>query len=292
MAKSACEALDRILPPKSKRTALEEALYEEDVATKSVSGEDDMGFGREMLLQSFQKLRVFRPRLLVYGPSGMGQRQIGAAMLQHLEGFHVQSMDLATLMGDSGRTPEAAAIQIFVEAKRHKPSVLYVPGLIHWANTLTDSVLSTIHGLLDELSQSDPILLLGIAEGPLSDLPPDVRSWFGLMRDNRVQVPSPSEGARREFFKPIFDNLARAPNAFPDALPRRKRKLEKLPIAPPQAPKEPSAAQLQQEAENDLLLLEHLKYRLGPVLNELRKKFKVFTKDVRVSWNSATVRNF
>ena len=31
----------------------------------------------------------------------MGQKYLGAAVLHHLEGFHVQTLDLGTLMGDS-----------------------------------------------------------------------------------------------------------------------------------------------------------------------------------------------
>jgi len=46
-------------------------------------------------------MRTFCPRVLVHGPSGMGQKYLGAAVLHHLEGFHVQTLDLGTLMGDS-----------------------------------------------------------------------------------------------------------------------------------------------------------------------------------------------
>jgi len=46
-------------------------------------------------------MRTFCPRVLVHGPNGMGQKYLGAAVLHHLEGFHVQTLDLGTLMGDS-----------------------------------------------------------------------------------------------------------------------------------------------------------------------------------------------
>lgn len=48
-------------------------------------------------------LRVHRPRLAIHGPIGMGQAYVGAAALHHLEGVHVQSLDLGTLMSDSTR---------------------------------------------------------------------------------------------------------------------------------------------------------------------------------------------
>ncbi|KDN52879.1 AAA-domain-containing protein [Tilletiaria anomala UBC 951] len=299
ITQQACAALDKILPETSKRTALEEALWEDAPAAREQASTStdvesaatgpatisDYGFGREMLLQSFQNMRVFRPRLLVHGRNGMGQRIVGAAMLQHLEGYHVQSIDVATLMGDSTRTPEASAIQLFTEAKRHKPSVLFIPGLAHWAKTVSESVRSTVKALLDGLSPSDPVLLLGISEAPLSQLPRDVRSWFGLLRENRIEITRPSCKQREEFFREVIEHVSRRPTDFPDAVPRRKKVLEKLPIAPPRPPREPTAAELQQQAENDARLLEHLKYRLGPVLNELRKKYKVFTKDVWDEYN-------
>jgi SpoVK/Ycf46/Vps4 family AAA+-type ATPase len=52
---------------------------------------------------AMETLRVHRPRVLLHGPPGMGHAQVGAAALHFLEGYHVQSMDLATLVGDSTR---------------------------------------------------------------------------------------------------------------------------------------------------------------------------------------------
>ncbi len=54
-------------------------------------------------------LRIHRPRMLLYGPPGMGQGYIGAAILHHLEGYHVQSLELGTLMGDSTRVSSGIA---------------------------------------------------------------------------------------------------------------------------------------------------------------------------------------
>lgn len=121
----------------------------------------------------------------------MGQSYIGAAILHHLEGYHVQSLDLATLVSDSSRTMEAACVQLFVEAKRHKPSILFIPGLLTWVQTVNDTVRMTIKGLLEGLEPSDPILLLAVVDGPLSDLPSDVRSWFGFGKGNRVVMTAP-----------------------------------------------------------------------------------------------------
>ena len=55
-----------------------------------------------------ETLRVYRPRLVVHGQPGMGQGYIGAAALHYLEGYHIQNLDLGTLMGDSTRVSSLA----------------------------------------------------------------------------------------------------------------------------------------------------------------------------------------
>jgi hypothetical protein len=50
-----------------------------------------------------ETLRVYRPRVVLHGSAGMGQSYLGAAALHHLEGYHIQSLELGTLLGDSTR---------------------------------------------------------------------------------------------------------------------------------------------------------------------------------------------
>lgn len=52
---------------------------------------------------AMETLRVYRPRVILHGEPGMGQVYVGAALLHHLEGYHVQSLELGALMGDSAR---------------------------------------------------------------------------------------------------------------------------------------------------------------------------------------------
>ena len=62
-------------------------------------------------MQSMETLRVYRPRVALHGPVGMGQAYIAAAALHHLEGYHIQSLDLGSLLSDSTRvsTPRSSA---------------------------------------------------------------------------------------------------------------------------------------------------------------------------------------
>ena len=137
--------------------------------------------------------------------------------------------------------------------------------------------------MLDSLSPSDPILLLAVVDGPFSALPRDVRSWFGFTRETRVSFTYPDAERRRKFFDELLEDIRREPSQFPDGVKRRKRILEELPIAPPLEPRQPTPAELALQEENDQKILTLLKYRLGPILQELKRKFKRFTKPARVS---------
>lgn len=66
-------------------------------------------------------------------------------------------------------------------------------------------------------------------------------------------------------------------------MPRKKRILEQLAIAPPLPPRQPTAAELEQQAQNDSRLKEYVKFRLGPILQELKRRYKRFSKPIGVS---------
>ncbi len=63
-----------------------------------------------LLMPAMQTLRVYRPRIAIHGYIGMGQEYIGAAALHHLEGYHILSLELGTLMGDSTSVCNASPV--------------------------------------------------------------------------------------------------------------------------------------------------------------------------------------
>ena len=178
------------------------------------------------------------------------------------------------------QTAEAACAQIFTEAKRHKPSILYIPSIVRWSRSVGDSAKDVIGGLLDELDPSDPILLLAVAEAPFSEIDPEVKSWFGHLRNNRAVLDAPTSEQRAVFFEETLSSIQREPTSYPDAMPRKKRILDELPIAPPLPPREPTAAEIDQQLQADVRLREYLKFRLGPIVADLKKRFKRFCKPV------------
>ncbi|KAK7053794.1 AAA-domain-containing protein [Favolaschia claudopus] len=265
-------AISLVLPVDKKLSALEEAEYED------VGGETG-ALEREMTMQcAMASLRVYRPRVVLFGAAGMGQTFVGAAALHHLEGYHVQSLELGALLSDSTRTPEAAIVQLFVEAKRHAPAVVYIPALLGWCAAVSETARATVRAMLDTLAPADPVLLLAVVDGRFADLPRDVRAWFGVGGGGRVELSVPSAVDRTAFFAGLVRDVRRRPNEFADGMPRRKRVLEVLEIAPPLEPRKPSAAEMALQEENDQRVIALLKYRLEPILTQLKRKFKRFTK--------------
>ncbi|CAK4031638.1 related to 26S proteasome subunit YTA7 [Lecanosticta acicola] len=260
--------LDQAIPRKRKATALEEAMYDDR--------DDELGFEKENMERNFEASRIFRPRLLIRGFEGMGQQYLGAALLSKFEGLHVQNFDLATLMKDSTRSTEAAIVQLFEEVKRHKPSVIYIPNVNVWYDTLTDSTKRTFVGLLRSLSPTEPVLLLGIMEDRSNPDKDMLHDLFGYSKKNQYLLVRPEADARTEFFKAVIEFIRLAPAEFP-ASTRKKRKLADLPVAPPPPePEGPSKAELKAQKKKDHQTLNHLKLHIQKVMDQIKLKYRSF----------------
>ena len=130
--------------------------------------------------------------------------------------------------------------------------------------------------LLNTITPSDPILLLVTCDENYSNLPVDVKKWFGSIKDNKLLLKKPNENELHDYFKEVVDLVNKQPNEFPDTYKKKKRVLEDLPVAPPPAPRQLTESEIQLQRENDARIREHLKWRLGAILDQLKKKFKKF----------------
>jgi ATPase family AAA domain-containing protein 2 len=78
--------------------------------------------------------------------------------------------------------------------KRHKPSVIYLPGIDTWYHTLSEAVITTFLGLLRAIPPTDPVLVLGISDTPLKDLNQEMmRDLFGFSKKNKYNIERPSK---------------------------------------------------------------------------------------------------
>ncbi|KAH7170314.1 hypothetical protein EDB81DRAFT_775061 [Dactylonectria macrodidyma] len=268
-------ALDELLPRKKKLTALEEAMYEQ-------FEDDDHGFGREQLHQEFERSRVFRPRFVIYGVSGMGQSYLSSAILHHFEGVHVQNFDLPSLLAD-GRPTEQVIVGLFTEVRRHKPSVIYIPNIEAWYASLSGSLaFITFQTMLRSIAPTDPVLLLATAESDhKSEILPELfRDLFGFSRKSRMEIPRPEKMNRMEYFATTLNYVKKKPAEFPDPENRKKRVLDELPVAPKPEPAPPTKAEMKALKKKDHQLLNGLKIQLQPIMDQINRKYKKFRQPV------------
>lgn len=265
--------LASILPERKIFSVLEEAMLEGDSL-------QDSGFEKEKRQIQFDAVRVYRPRLLVHGRPGMGQQYLAAAVMNHFEGVHVQSFDLATLMSDSTRTPEAAMVQMFLEIKRHQPSVIHVPAIESWYSALTENMKATFVSLLHSIPSTDHVLFFGVADSPLHDIDPGLKQLFGNSSQNAHVIGTPSFAARHSYFCQWRAFIAMSPTSFPDSGTRKVRTLEHLPTAPPSPPKINTTTDLKSQERKDRQLKNQLKMRLCPAMEYLKRSYRKFRKPV------------
>jgi len=91
---------------------------------------------------------------------------------------------------------KAMIAQLFVEAKGHQPSDIYIPSLVGWCAAVSETSQLTVCAMLYTLTPTDPILLLVIVDG---QLPSDVKTWFGPSKDNHMELPTPSSSKQAKF---------------------------------------------------------------------------------------------
>lgn len=85
-------------------------------------------------------------------------------------------------------------MQLFAEVKRHKPSVIYLPGVDTWYATLAENVITTFLGMLQAIPPTDPVLVLGITDRPHNQLDKImVHELFGFSKKNSYIIQRPSK---------------------------------------------------------------------------------------------------
>ncbi|XP_047120172.1 ATPase family AAA domain-containing protein 2-like [Schistocerca piceifrons] len=226
---------------------------------------------------------IHRPQLLLVGDSAAhGQTtHLGPALLHHMEHLPVHTLDLAKLFGVSGCTPEEACIQVFQEARRNTPSVIYVPGISQWWSLVAETLQAVFLSNLRLLNPSIPILLLATSDVPYKNLPHQVKELFSDYRGEVIKVGKPNAAKRRAFFAPIFTVV---PLRHPK--PRRKAAapLPELPVAPPPEPRKLSEEEQKVLYEKEEGTLRELRIFLREICAKLarNRQFYMFTKPVDI----------
>ncbi|XP_047455651.1 ATPase family AAA domain-containing protein 2-like isoform X2 [Mugil cephalus] len=223
----------------------------------------------------------YRPRLLLEGRPGSGQSShLAPAVLHALEKFTVYTLDMAVLFGASATAPEETCAQIFVEAKRTSPSVLYIPHIGQWWETVGPALRATFLSLLSSIPAFSPILLLATCNLRYDQLSMEVQELFRIEYGEVFHVQVPTRRERRDFFEDlILNQAAKAPASKKKAV---LHALEVLPVAPPPPPRQLTEEEMQKLEEQEEDTLRELRLFLRDVTNRLSqdKRFKAFTKPV------------
>jgi hypothetical protein len=88
---------------------------------------------------------------------------------------------------------------------------------------------------------------------------------------------------RADYFSDLLAAIQRAPNEFPDAIPRKPRVLEELPLAAPLPPRAPTEAEIAREAERDHNARNMLVVSFTQLVQEFMRKYRKVVSSVRVS---------
>ncbi|XP_015250146.1 PREDICTED: ATPase family AAA domain-containing protein 2B [Cyprinodon variegatus] len=231
---------------------------------------------------ALQQPTAYRPRLLLAGASGSGQSShLAPALLHHLDKLPVHRLDLPTLYSVSAKTPEESCAQVFREARRSVPSVVYMPHISEWWDTVSDTVKSTFLTLLHDVPSFSPVLILATAETPYSKMSEEVRSIFQRTYGEVVLLCPPGEKERRNFFSDLL--LVQA--AKPPPRPRNAERCEEvLEVAETPAPRVLSEEEKRRLAEQEDNTLRELRLFLRDVTKRLAtdKRFSIFSKPVDI----------
>ncbi|BFZ16692.1 hypothetical protein BsWGS_19730 [Bradybaena similaris] len=224
---------------------------------------------------------TFRPRMILVGKAGQGQSTyIAPAIIHKMENLPVNVLDLPTLYAVTAKTPEESCANVFHEAKRKCPGIIYMPHINQWWDVMGETLQAALLTLIQNLDPSLPLLLLATSEQPYDMLDPALQSLF--TSNEVVKMTDPSMEERKTFFQDLL--LKQAIRPPPQKKQVAQRMLEVLPKAPPPKPRELTEEELSLLLEKEELTLMELRIFLRDVLNKLGndKKFSIFAKPVNV----------
>ncbi|EZA56127.1 ATPase family AAA domain-containing protein 2B [Ooceraea biroi] len=224
---------------------------------------------------------IHRPRLLISGGNlseGQGPH-LAQALLYCMEHLPVQILDVSTLFAESARSPEETCVQVFNEATRNVPSIIYIRSIDQWWPLVPETVKAVFLCRIAALDPSLPILILATSDATYQDLPNQLKNLFSELRGEVYSMKTPTTEQRMKFFRPIFmvQSLRQ-----PQIKSNKVEVLETLPLAPDPLPKKLTEKEKQIIYEKDEVSLRELRIFLREICAKLarNRQFFMFTKPV------------
>ncbi|NWS24894.1 ATAD2 protein, partial [Polioptila caerulea] len=155
----------------------------------------------------------YRPRFLLIEEPGSGQASdLAAAVIHSLEKFPIYTLDTPTLFAST--SPDETCVQLMREAQRSAPSIIYVPEIPSWWETVGPTLRSVFTTLLQSIPRFTPVLLLATSNVQLGDLPEEVKELFNNEYEEVFRIPRPTCAERRHFFEDLVMKQAAQPPAL------------------------------------------------------------------------------
>ncbi|XP_059701074.1 ATPase family AAA domain-containing protein 2-like [Haemorhous mexicanus] len=221
----------------------------------------------------------YRPRFLLIEEPGSGQASdLAAAVIHSLEKFPIYTLDTPTLFAST--LPDETCVQLMREAQRSAPSIIYVPQIPSWWDTIGTTLRSVFTTLLQNIPRFTPVLFLATSNVQLRDLPEEIKVLFNNEYEEVFRIPRPTCAERRRFFEDLVMKQAAQPPALKNNTTCQP--LEVLPVAPPPKPRKLTEEEIRQLEEQEEDTLRELRIYLRDVAQRLviDKRFKAFTKPI------------
>ncbi|XP_071442897.1 ATPase family AAA domain-containing protein 2-like [Hetaerina americana] len=219
---------------------------------------------------------------LIIGDPLQGQTvHLAPALLHSIDHMRFHVLDICTLYEECGRSPEEAVIQVFREAQRNLPGIIYMPNIERWWNLAQDTVQAVFTSRLLHMEPGSRLLLLATAETKYEHLPNNLSKLFSKYRGEVFTVKNPSAIERENYFKPLLLERTFLP---PPEISRKVGELEELPVAPPPEPPKLTDEQLLIKRQEEEVTLRELRIFLREICAKLarNRQFFMFTKPVDV----------
>lgn len=226
---------------------------------------------------------IHRPRFLIDGSSAEQAQtlHVAPALLHCMEHIPVYTIDLGIMYEVSARSPEETVCQVFQEARRNPPSIIYLPRLGQWWDLVPQTVQSVFLMQILKLDMHCPILLMATSDVKLEQVSAEVSNMFSVYRDEVFTMSNPSKKEREAFFYPLLLESTVIPPKSPQLT---EDNWEELPEAPPPEPAKLTEEELEKLYDKEEHTLRELRIFLREVCAKLARNrlFFMFTKPVDV----------
>lgn len=234
--------------------------------------------------QNLAKVKVsasVRPAQMLLLGNGYthGQSYLAGAIMHTMEHIHSHILDLSSLHKEFGRSAEEACVQVFHEAKRNVPSIIYIPNIDLLWRLLSDTTLAIFVAQLIQLDPNSPILILATADSLYEDIPDQITNLFSRYRNEVYEIQVPDEDRRRNFFKPLIVDACLKPPKIPRDNMQSPPPLPRAPTPEPDALSESEAKKMYEKEESTMV---ELRIFLRDMCKKLasNRLFYMFTKPV------------